>query len=222
MKRAEKGIQLTQVQAEAIGRLQLIQLVGLEIERLVTDYRAVVEEIEGYEAILRDDSMILDIIREDTFEMKEKYGDDRRTQITGEASAYNLEALIAKEDVVVTVSHEGYIKRLPIGTYRSQGRGGRGVKGSEAREGDFVEHIFIGNTHDYLLFFTNSGRVYERRVDDVPEMSRPAQGPGVGGTRVRRAGDERDVAGSLDCQPARAAGRREDHQRADDRRLQQD
>src|SRR4051794_3011947 len=177
MARGEKGAMLTQVQAEAIGRLQLIQLVGLEIERLVTDYRAVVDEIEGYEAILRDDSMILDIIREDTFEMKEKYGDDRRTQITGEASAYNLEALIAKEDVVVTVSHEGYIKRLPIGTYRSQGRGGRGIKGTEAREGDFVEHIFVGNTHDYLLFFTNSGRVYERRGDGGPGERRPAAGP---------------------------------------------
>jgi DNA gyrase subunit A len=181
LKRAsvEKGIMLTQVQAEAIGRLQLIQLVGLEIERLTNEYRQVVEEIEGYEAILRDENLVLDIIREDTLEMKEKYGDDRRTQITGEASEYNLEALIAKEDVVVTVSHEGYIKRLPIGTYRAQGRGGRGIKGTESREGDFVEHIFVGNTHDYLLFFTNSGRVYERRVYDVPEMSRTSQGRAI-------------------------------------------
>src|SRR5437764_14122035 len=90
-----------------------------------------------------------------------------------------MEALIAAEDVVVTVSHEGYIKRLPVGTYRSQGRGGRGIKGTEAREGDFVEHIFVGNTHDYLLFFTNSGRVYERRVYDVPEMSRTSQGRAI-------------------------------------------
>src|SRR5215213_5810183 len=111
MKRAEKGIQLTQVQAEAIGRLQLIQLVGLEIEKLVSDYRAVVEEIEGYEAILRDENLVLDIIREDILEMKEKYGDDRRTEITGDASEFNMEALIAQEDVVVTVSHAGYIKR---------------------------------------------------------------------------------------------------------------
>src|SRR3954470_18613523 len=129
---AERGVMLTQVQAEAIGRLQLIQLVGLEIEKLTGEYRQVVEEIEGYEAILRDENLVMDIIREDTLEMKEKYGDERRTQITGEASAYNLDALIAKEDVVVTVSHEGYIKRLPIGTYRAQGRGGRGVKGSES------------------------------------------------------------------------------------------
>jgi DNA gyrase subunit A len=87
-----------------------------------------------------------------------------------------MEALIAQEDVVVTVSHEGYVKRLPVGTYRSQGRGGRGIRGSEAKEGDFVEHLFVANTHDYLLFFTNQGRVYQRRVYDVPEMSRTSQG----------------------------------------------
>src|SRR5688572_21944467 len=174
--RAERGIMLTQVQAEAIGRLQLIQLVGLEIEKLTDEYRGVVEEIEGFEAILRDENLVLDIIREDTLEMKEKYGDERRTQIEGSVSAFNMESLIAAEDVVVTVSHEGYIKRLPVDTYRAQGRGGRGVKGTESREGDFVEHLFVANTHDYLLFFTNQGRVYERRVYDVPEMSRTSQG----------------------------------------------
>ena len=184
------GHTLTQVQAEAIGRLQLIQLVGLEIERLVNEYREVVEEIEGYEAILRDENLVLDEIREDCMEMKEKYGDDRRTQITGEVSEFNMEALIAAEDVVVTVSHEGYIKRLPIDTYRAQGRGGRGIKGTESREGDFVEHIFIGNTHDYLLFFTNSGRVYERRVYDVPEMSRTSQGRAIANLLELQTGEK--------------------------------
>ena len=118
----------------------------------------------------------MDIIREDTIEIKDKYGDDRRTKIEGGVSEFNMEALIAQEDVVVTVSHEGYIKRLPVDTYRSQGRGGRGIKGTEAKEGDFVEHLFVANTHDYLLFFTNQGRVYERRVYDVPELSRTSQG----------------------------------------------
>jgi DNA gyrase subunit A len=179
LKRAEKGLLLTQVQAEAIGRLQLIQLVGLEIEKLVDEYRKIVEEIEGFEAILRDENLVLDIIREDTIEMKEKYGDERRTEITGQVSEFNKEALIAAEDVVVTVSHEGYIKRLPVDTYRAQGRGGRGIRGTESREGDFVEHLFVANTHDYLLFFTNQGRVYERRVYDVPEMSRTSQGRSV-------------------------------------------
>jgi DNA gyrase subunit A len=173
---AERGITLTQAQAEAIGRLQLIQLVGLEMEKLVEEYRKVVEEIEGYEAILRDEALVLDIIREDIFEIKEKYGDERRTKIEGGVSEFNMESLIAQEDVVVTVSHEGYVKRLPVDTYRSQGRGGRGIRGSEAKEGDFVEHLFVANTHDYLLFFTNQGRVYQRRVYDVPEMSRTSQG----------------------------------------------
>jgi DNA gyrase subunit A len=176
---ATKPVLLTQVQAEAIGRLQLIQLVGLEIEKLVNEYREVAEEIEGYEAILRDDDLVMDIIREDTLEMKEKYGDDRRTEITGGVGAFNMDALIAQEDVVVTVSHNGYIKRLPTDTYRAQSRGGRGIKGTESREGDFVEHLFVANTHDYLMFFTNQGRVYERRVYDVPEGSRTSQGRSV-------------------------------------------
>ena len=178
-KATDRDAFLSQAQAEAIANLKLIQLIGLEIERLVGEYRSIVEEIEGYEAILRDESMVLDIIREDVFEMKEKYGDDRRTEITGAVTDMNLEDLIAREDVVVTVSHEGYIKRLPVDTYRAQGRGGRGIKGTEAREGDFVEHLFVANTHDYLLFFTNQGRVYERRVYDVPQGSRTSGGRSI-------------------------------------------
>jgi DNA gyrase subunit A len=176
---AENPVILSQAQAEAIGRLQLIQLVGLEIERLVNEYTEVAREIEGYEYILANESAVLDIIRTDTAEIREKYGDDRRTQITGDASNVNLEDLIAKEEVVVTVSHAGYVKRLPIDAYQAQGRGGRGIKGTESREGDFVEHLFVANTHDFLLFFTNQGRVYERRVYDVPEMSRTSQGRAV-------------------------------------------
>ena len=176
---AEHPVLLTQAQAEAIGRLQLIQLVGLEIEKLVNEYREVAEEIAGYEAILRDIRLVLDIIREDLLEMREKYGDDRRTEISGDALDMNLEDLIQPEDVVVTISHGGYVKRLPADTYRSQGRGGRGIRGAESRDGDFVEHLFVANTHDYLLFFTNQGRVYERRVFNVPEMSRTSLGRSV-------------------------------------------
>jgi DNA gyrase subunit A len=177
MERASiKPIRLTQPQAEAIGRLQLIQLVGLELEKLVGDYNSVAEEIEGYEAILADPDKVLDIIREDIYEMKEKYGDARRTEITGDAGEFNMESLVAREEVVVTVSHEGYIKRLPVDTYRSQSRGGRGIRGTESKEGDFAEHLFVANTHDHLLFFTNQGRVYTRRVYHLPEMSRTSQG----------------------------------------------
>ena len=132
----------------------------------------------------------MDIIREDTYEIKEKYGDDRRTRIEGAATDMNYEDLIAQEDMVVTVSHEGYIKRLPVSTYRSQGRGGRGIKGTESKEGDFVEHLFVANTHDYLLFFTNQGRAYERRVYDVPQMSRTSQGRSIANLLEFQAGEK--------------------------------
>src|SRR4051812_16367965 len=176
---ADKAANLSQAQADAIAALRLIQLVGLEIEKLVDEYRSVVEEIEGYELILSDERRVMDIIITDVTEMKEKYGDDRRTTFDDSVMTTNMEDLIAREDVVVTVSHAGYIKRLPVGTYRSQGRGGRGIKGTESKEGDFVEHLFVANTHDYLLFFTNQGRVYERRVFDVPELSRTSMGRSI-------------------------------------------
>ena len=142
---------VSRAQAEAIGRLQLIQLVGLEIDRLIEEYSQTAGEIVEYERILGDPAYLLGLVRADTLEMAQKYGDDRRTEIQGGVGEYNLEALIAKEDVVVTVSHAGYIKRLKVDTYRSQGRGGRGIKGTESKEGDFIEHLFVANTHDYLL-----------------------------------------------------------------------
>jgi DNA gyrase subunit A len=184
------NFRVTRAQAEAIGRLQLIQLVGLEIEKLVAEYKEVAEQIDEYERILGDLEYLMDIIREDIYEMKEKFGDDRRTEITGAVSGFNMESLVPKEDVVVTVSHEGYIKRLPTDTYRAQGRGGRGIKGTESREGDFVDHLFVANTHDYLLFFTNQGRVYERRVYDVPEMSRTSQGRAIANLLEFQAGEK--------------------------------
>lgn len=181
LERSQQGVMLSQAQAEAIGRLQLIQLVGLEIERLTREYREVSEQIEEYQLILSDERRVLDIIVADTIELKEKYGDDRRTMIDTSirGGVVAKEKLIQKEDVVVTISHNGYVKRTPVDTYRAQGRGGRGIKGSENREGDFVEHLFIANTHHYLLFFTNKGRVYEQRVFDIPEMSRTSAGRSV-------------------------------------------
>jgi DNA gyrase subunit A len=170
---------VSRAQAEAIGRLQLIQLVGLEIDKLVAEYKEVADAIEEYEKILGDENYLMDIIVTDTIEIRDKFGDDRRTAIEGSVSDFDREALIPKEEVVVTVSHAGYIKRQPIDQYRSQGRGGRGIKGTESKEGDFVEHLFVANTHDYLLFFSNQGRVYERRVYDVPEMSRTSQGRSI-------------------------------------------
>ncbi len=172
-------VHLSQPQAEAIGRLQLIQLVGLEIERLVGEYREVVNEINGYQEILNQPQKVLEMIRADVIEMREKYGDDRRTLIQGAVTDMNMEDLIAREDMVVTVSHAGYVKRQPIDTYRAQTRGGRGIKGNEAKEGDFVEQLFVANTHDHLLFFTNQGRVYVRKVYDVPQGSRTSGGKSI-------------------------------------------
>ena len=173
------GMLLSAAQADAILSMQLQRLVGLEIDKLTEEYNKLVSEIEDYELILSDDKRVLDIIREDTIELKEKYGDDRRTQITNDATDINIEDLIADEQVVVTISHEGYIKRMPLDTYRKQGRGGRGVVGADSKEGDFIEHLFIGSTHDYLMFFTNLGRCYWQKVYDVPQRSRQSKGRSI-------------------------------------------
>lgn len=170
---------LTGPQADAILAMQLQRLTGLEVEKLAKEFAALNEEIEGYEAILADGNLVLDIIREDIYEMKEKYGNPRRTEITGEIEDFNLEDLIPDEEVIVTVSHGGYIKRLPIDTYRTQGRGGRGVIGSNTKDDDFVEHLFIAGTHDYLCCFTNRGRCYWQRVYDIPQLSRQSRGRSI-------------------------------------------
>jgi DNA gyrase subunit A len=173
------GMTLSSAQADAILTMQLQRLVGLEIDKLTEEYNRLVEEIEGYEAILADHKLVLDIIREDAIEMKDKYGDDRRTKITNDATDIDIEDLIADEQVVVTISHEGYIKRMPLDTYRKQGRGGRGVVGADAKEGDFIETLFIASTKDYLMFFTNLGRVYWQKVYDIPQLPRQSKGRSI-------------------------------------------
>ncbi len=160
--------------------MQLQRLTGLEIEKLAKEYTGLVEEIEGYEAILAKDAVLMDIIREDIHEMKTKYGDARRTKITAkQAETFDLEDLIADEEVIVTVSHSGYVKRMPIDTYRKQGRGGQGVIGSDTKEGDFIEHMFTASTHDYLLIFTNRGKCYWLKVYDIPSLTRQSRGRSI-------------------------------------------
>ena len=173
------GVNLTAVQTDAILAMQLQRLTGLEIQKLAEDYSALVEEITGYEAILADERLLLDVIREDIYEMKSKYSNPRRTEIMAEVGDFDIEDLIAEEDVVVTLSHDGYIKRMPLTTYRLQGRGGRGVIGSDKKEGDFIEQLFIASTHDYMLFFTNTGRMYWQKVYDVPSMTRQSKGRAI-------------------------------------------
>ena len=170
---------LTGPQADAILAMQLQRLTGLEIEKLAKDYSALIEEIKGYETILADEQVLLNIIRDDINQIKDKYGDKRRTQIAAKAELLEVEDLIAEESVIVTVSHDGYIKRMPIDTYKRQGRGGRGVIGSDTKEGDFIKHLFVASTHDYLLIFTNRGRCYWLRVYDVPSMTRQSKGRSI-------------------------------------------
>ena len=170
---------LTGPQADAILTMQLQRLTGLEMEKLAKEYANLIEQIEGYEAILASDEILLDIIREDIYEIKEKFGDARRTKITAAAEQFAVEDLIAEEEVIVTVSHSGYVKRLSIDTYRRQARGGRGIIGSDTKEGDFIKHLFIASTHDYLLIFTNRGKCYWLKVYDVPSMSRQSKGRNV-------------------------------------------
>jgi DNA gyrase subunit A len=173
------GMTLSSAQADAILTMQLQRLVGLEIDKLTEEYNRLVEEIEGYELILSDPKLVLDIIREDIIEIKDKYGDDRRTKITNDATDIDIEDLIADEQVVVTISHEGYIKRMPLDTYRKQGRGGRGIIGADSKEGDFIESLFIASTKDYLMFFTNLGRCYWQKVYDVPALTRQSKGRSI-------------------------------------------
>jgi len=170
---------LTGPQADAILTMQLQRLTGLEMKKLAKEYANLIEQIESYEAILASEDFLLDIIREDIHEIKEKYGDKRRTKITAKVEEFDIEDLIAEEEVVVTISHSGYVKRMPVDTYRKQARGGKGIIGSDTKEGDFIEHLFTASTHDYLLIFTNRGRCYWLKVYDVPSMSRQSKGRNI-------------------------------------------
>lgn len=173
---ADGGVLLTRFQAETIGGMQLIQLVGLEIEKLANKYSQIITEIEGYELILSDHKRVTAMIREDCIEMRARYASPRLTQIEDGGADYNVAALIPVEDVAVTISNQGYIKRVPLDTYREQGRGGKGIRASDAKDDDFVERVFVASTHDDLLFFTNTGRVFKKKVFEIPEMSRTSRG----------------------------------------------
>ncbi len=178
---AQGGVRLTRVQAETIGGMRLIQLVGLEVERLAGEYREVVAKIEDYEDILATPARVDAIIKADCEEMKTRYGGkigERLTRIdeSAEDADIDIEALIPVEDMAVTISHAGYAKRVPLSTYRQQGRGGKGVIGAAAKDEDFIEHVFVASTHDDLLCFTNTGRVFKIKVYELPELPRTSKG----------------------------------------------
>lgn len=168
--------QLSHDQAQAILDMRLQRLTGLEREKIDQEYADLLQKIAEFKAILADEQLVLNIIAEEVQEVRERYADPRRTEIIrGEENILD-EDLIPQEDVVITITHSGYIKRLPVNTYRSQKRGGKGVIGMETKEDDFVEHLFVTNTHDYLLFFTNKGKAYRLKAWEVPDLSRTARG----------------------------------------------
>ncbi|MCG3085864.1 DNA gyrase subunit A [Anoxybacillus sp. LAT_35] len=169
--------QLSEKQAQAILDMRLQRLTGLEREKIEQEYEELVKLIAHLKAILADEQKVLQIIRNELLEIKEKFNDYRRTEIVnGGLETIDDEDLITRENIVVTLTHRGYIKRLPVSTYRSQRRGGRGIQGMNTNEDDFVEHLVITSTHDIVLFFTNKGKVYKVKGYEIPEFSRTAKG----------------------------------------------
>ncbi len=167
---------LTERQAQAILDMRLQRLTGLEREKIESEYKELQKKIAELRAILADEQKIRGVVRDELKEIKEKYADPRRTRIKLEVDEIAEEDLIPEEDVAVMLTHRGYIKRMPLSTYRAQRRGGRGVAGMGMRDDDFVQHLYVTNSHNYLLFFSNKGKVYRMKAYEVPEMGRTARG----------------------------------------------
>ncbi|MDA8161159.1 MAG: DNA gyrase subunit A [Desulfobacteraceae bacterium] len=170
---------LTEIQAKSILEMRLQRLTGLERDKIIAEYNELLEKIRYYHQILNDESLVMSIIREEFVEIKGLYGDARRTEIIEAADEILPEDLIIQEDMVVTVTHKGYIKRSPAEIYRAQRRGGKGVSGASTDEEDFVCHLFLPSTHDTFLFFTNLGRVFWRKVYEIPQAGRTAKGKAI-------------------------------------------
>ncbi len=168
--------ELTVVQAQAILQLTLSRLTALEADKIKQEHQDLMERIKELREILGDEGKILALIKEELSEIAESYGDDRRTEIVHAEGEIDIEDLIADQQMVISITHSGYIKSLPLSTYRQQRRGGVGVTGMEMKDDDYIEHLFVSSTHDYLLFFTNRGKVYRLKVYELPEASRTARG----------------------------------------------
>ena len=174
-----KNFKLSDKQSQAILEMRLQKLTGLETEKIIAEYKEIIQLIAELKGILESEVRRMDIIKEELTEIKEKYGEERRTEVIEKWSAKGMEDMIADEEVVLTVTHNGYIKRTNINTYRSQRRGGRGVQGAGSREEDFVEHLFTATNHSYILFFTDRGKCYWVKVYDIPEGGRAAKGRAI-------------------------------------------
>ncbi len=169
----------SEIQARAIVDMRLRALTGLESDKLKEEYAELMKKIEQYQKILGDEGLRMEIIKTELLEIKEKYGDKAKTEIEYAASDFRIEDTIADEDVVITISHLGYIKRTPLSEYRRQNRGGRGSKGSDSRDEDFLEHLFIASMHNYMLFFTEKGKCFWMRVFEIPEGSKISKGRAI-------------------------------------------
>ena len=177
--RLMKNFDLSDIQAQAILEMQLQRLTALERNKIEKEYMELIKKIEMFKAILKSEKKILEIVKNEVVELKKEYGDERRTEIVAKIEEMEIEDLIAEEDMVITISHAGYIKRLPIAAYRRQKRGGVGVTGIDMKEEDFVEHLFIASTHEYILIFTNTGRAHWLKVYEIPQASRSARGKAI-------------------------------------------
>ncbi|RMG75109.1 MAG: DNA gyrase subunit A [Nitrospirae bacterium] len=170
---------LSDKQAQAILDMKLQRLTGLEREKIIKDYEETLKEIARLKSILESEELVNQIIKDELLQIKERYGDERRTEIVAQMEELTIEDLITEEDMVITISHRGYIKRNALSQFRSQRRGGKGLTGMETREDDYVEQLFIGSTHDYMLFFTNKGKLYWLKIYQIPEVGRTARGKAI-------------------------------------------
>jgi len=177
--RLRKRFGLSEKQADAILNMRLAKLTGLEIEKLEAELAEVRALIKGLKSILASRPKRMQILKDEMDEVARKYGDERRTEILADQDDFSVEDLIAEEDMVITISRTGYIKRIAVSTYRRQRRGGRGLTGMQTKEEDWVEHLFIASTHDYLMFFTNTGQVYWLKVHEIPQGGRASRGKPV-------------------------------------------
>ena len=178
-KRLSERFGLSKKQTDAILEMRLRRLTGLERTKIEEELAELRERIAYYKRVLQDESLVREIIKTELLEIKKKYGNVRRTRITGEAKDLEVEDLIADENMVVTMTKAGYIKRLPVTTYRQQKRGGKGMQGVNLKDSDFVEHLFVASTHSYMLFFSTAGKVYRMKVHEIPEASRHARGTAI-------------------------------------------
>ncbi len=170
---------LSEIQAKAILEMRLRVLTGLERDKIKAEYEELMKLIDYLRSILNDETLRMKIIKDELLEIKEKYGDERKTEIVYASGDFRMEDMIADEDVVITISHMGYIKRTPLNEYRTQARGGKGAKGSTTRDEDFIEHLFVASTHNYLLLFTEQGRCFWMRAFEVPEGNRTSKGRAI-------------------------------------------